>query len=130
MDTNVLVPLPLPAHIIFCIVGTLYFGFRYYQKNYLYYLLLAVAIPSTLLIYMSNERWYFIALAIEEFILAVMIFVNMRKVEKQKKTEEKAAETVPEEPDNPPADSHEPANYTVDDILADVDSSKSEGGNE
>ncbi len=93
MHENVLVPMPLPIHIIFCVIGMLYCGFRYYQKNYPYFLLLTIAIPSTLLIYISQEKWFFIALAIEEVALGLLIIINLISVSKKTALAEADANT-------------------------------------
>ena len=87
MTSNIIFPLPLPVHIAFGVIGVLFFLFMYRRKNYFYYLLLAGAIASTLLVFACDTKFSRGILGIEELILYVVIIVSMcitrKRVEKE-----------------------------------------------
>ena len=93
MNTNYVFPMPLPMHIVFCIIGLAFFLLQYYRKRYTYYLLLAFAIPSTLLIYFCKTDISYTILGIEEFILFILIIVSMILTKRKLGKEEKQAVT-------------------------------------
>ena len=91
---NYIFPLPLTAHIIFSIVGLFFFGYLYLRKKYLYHLLLAIAIPSTLLIYACyGNKILFFLFGLEQFILIVSIFVSIITLKLKQSKERKALST-------------------------------------
>lgn len=101
METNYLFPLPIPVHIIFCIVGVLFFAMQYYRKKYTYHLLLTFAIPSTLLIYACSSDMAYTILGFEELILFILILVSIALTKKRlAKQEQGTAKLLDESEDN------------------------------
>lgn len=93
MVNDFIFPLPLPVHIVFSIVGAVFFLIQYARKKYLYHLLVALAIPSTLLVYFCTNKLTFMLLGIEEAIMLILIFVFNSKA---KKADEQKSEKVNE----------------------------------
>lgn len=96
MDTTSFVfPLKLPLHIGFCVIGTLLFALQYYRKRQYHQLLLAIAIPSTLLVYTCSTELSYFLLGVEEVVLYIIILVSMimsnRKAKKKMEIEESKA---------------------------------------
>lgn len=85
MDTYIF-PLPLPAHIVFSIMGLLFFLYMFKNTKHFYHLLLAIAIPSTMLIYFCPiNTLSFTFLAIEQFTLLILIIISMVRTKKKEK---------------------------------------------
>ena len=91
MSTNYIFPLPFPVHIGFCIIGLLFFIIQYNRKKYIYQLLLAIAIPSTLLVYICRSDTAFMIFGLEELILFILIMVSIFITKKRLAKEEKEA---------------------------------------
>ena len=91
MSTNYIFPLPFPVHIGFCIIGLLFFIIKYNRKKYIYQLLLAIAIPSTLLVYICRSDTAFMIFGLEELILFILIMVSIFITKKRLAKEEKEA---------------------------------------
>lgn len=69
-------PLDFPAHIIFCIVGLAFFLYRFIKYKRVYQLLMAIAIPATLLIRAATSKAMFYAIGIAESILIIAAAVT------------------------------------------------------
>lgn len=98
---NYIFPLPFPAHLTFVIIGFLFFALMYARKKYVYHLLLAIAIPSTMLVYAcQGSKLFYYLLGIEELILIVLIFVfiAVQKRKLAKKEDENKKVTVNKTP--------------------------------
>lgn len=89
MSSNFVFPFPFPVHLIFVIVGTVFFLLQFYRKRSLYYLLLSVGILSTMLIYVCSTGVPYILLGLEELALFVLILIYMRKTHKEAEQREK-----------------------------------------
>ncbi|HPY84982.1 MAG TPA: hypothetical protein PLS20_08115 [Ruminococcus flavefaciens] len=70
-----LFPFPLPIHLAFCIISLIFFVARFVSEKHIYQLILAVAIPLSLTIHVSEERLPFYALGIIEGILLLIAFI-------------------------------------------------------
>ncbi|MEG0614269.1 MAG: hypothetical protein RR540_00825 [Oscillospiraceae bacterium] len=92
MTPGIIFPLPLPIHIIFCVISLVFFIIQYMRKKNAYLLLLAIAIPSTLLIYVCKTNLMYGLLGIEEFVLLVLIIIGIAR--SKKKTDKNTAEKV------------------------------------
>lgn len=99
MTTNFLFPLPFSVHIAFCIISVLFFGLQYYRKKYTYHLLLAIAVPSTLLIYVCKTDWAFTILGLEELVLFILILVSLFFLKKKQAKEDAQEPALPEDSD-------------------------------
>jgi signal transduction histidine kinase len=76
-------PLTMDKHIIFCIIGFVFFMLQFFRQGYKYQILSAFAIASTLLLYVNNSPAWRYAIGIIELILIIAIFIVM-SVEKKK----------------------------------------------
>ena len=75
MHGNVIFPLPLPVHIAFGVLGTIFFIAMYAKKKSFYYLLLSASMASTFLIYLCTTKLSRSILGIEELVLYILILV-------------------------------------------------------
>ena len=97
METT-LFPITAEKHIIFCIFATLLFLLQFVRTKRWYQLVMAIAIPLSLLIYInpSNEYVYYGvgvlegALLLFAFVLNIVQSRQIAKEEKQKKAEAEA----------------------------------------
>ena len=96
MHGNVIFPLPLPVHIAFGVLGTIFFIAMYANKKSFYYLLLSASMASTFLIYLCTTKLSRSILGIEELVLYVLIlvfmFIDRQKVKKKEKEQQGATE--------------------------------------
>lgn len=102
---NYVFPLPVPAHIVFSIIGFIFFMFMYFRKKYVYHLLLSLAIPSTLLIYLcKGSKLLYSLFGLEQLILIILIFVFIvvakRKETKTQNSQNKASAEETDENSN------------------------------
>ncbi|WP_044976265.1 hypothetical protein [Ruminococcus sp. HUN007] len=87
-------PLELNKHIVFCIIGFIFFMIQFFRQGYKYQIISAFAIASTLLLYVNASLTWRYALGIVELIMVIAIFVVMsveKKKEEQKAEAAKAA---------------------------------------
>lgn len=85
---NVHAPMPMGAHLAFCIIATVVYLIQFKRKKSKYYFYLTLAVDLTLLT-QFYEQWYVIAaVAIAEIILLVMSFFSYREEKKLKKIAE------------------------------------------
>ena len=81
-------PLEFSKHIMFCIIGGVFFLFQYYRQGFKYQLISAASIAGTLLLYINDsETWRYIV-GIIELLLIILVFITMSK--EKKKTENQA----------------------------------------
>ena len=85
---NIHAPLPLPMHIVFCLLATLLYIVQFARKNYNYYLYLILAVDLTILTQFFEQDYVILVLGIAEIILLVMAFVSSRKIKKAQKQDE------------------------------------------
>ena len=71
-----LFPFPFHLHIIFSIIGLAFFVYRFFQQKRPYQAIMAVAIPISLLIWMSDSKPLFYTIGICELILLISAFVT------------------------------------------------------
>lgn len=96
-------PLTFSYHLVFCIIAAIFFLFQFAHTRKVYELLLAIAIPSSLLIYLdrSNDT-LFHAVGLLVLVLLVVAFVlaiiGNIKNKKQRKQEQKARSKAAEAP--------------------------------
>jgi len=91
MSTSIVFPLPLPVHIVFGVIGTLFFIWRYAVKKEPHFLLLSISFASTFLIYICSEGLPRTILGIEELILFILILISMFISSRKNAAKEKAA---------------------------------------
>lgn len=100
MSNDFMFPFPLPFHIIFSIVGVIFFLIQYARKKLVYQLLVAFAIPSTLLVYFCNDKLTFTLLGLEELIMLILICVFLAKAKKLEDDKKEKTEEVSDENSN------------------------------
>ena len=76
METPQLFPFPLPLHIGFCIIALVFFLFRFITDKKPYQLIMAIAIPLSLALELSDNRTLYYAVGIVEFILLLSAFIT------------------------------------------------------
>jgi len=82
-------PLSMDKHIVFCVIGFVFFMVQFFRQGFKYQLLSAFAIAATLLLYLNDSTVWRNIIGVAELILIILIFVIM-SVEK-KKAEQNAA---------------------------------------
>lgn len=101
-----LFPFPFVPHLIFCCLALVFFIFRFIKQKCPYQLIMAVAIPFTLVIWVGRKVFY--GVGIVELILtvaAVVTSIIFKKKEPVKETTEGTAGETTEE--NKPTDETE-----------------------
>ncbi len=87
---NVYVPLPLKAHIIFCIIATIVYALEIYRKRSLHYAFVMAAVDATLLMQaFPNSTMVAVLAVLEVLLLGTAIALSV--IESKKKKAEKAA---------------------------------------
>lgn len=95
-----LFPFPFGLHLMFCIVSLIFFVFRFVKGKSPYQLIMAVAIPFSLIIWLSSSKTLFYTVGIVEAVLLVTAFITSivcRKKTPVAETPSGDAEEVPEE---------------------------------
>ena len=72
-----LFPIAMDKHIIFAVASSLFFLLQFIRTRKLYQLIMAVAIPASLLIYLAPENTtFFYGVGIAEAVLMLLAFVT------------------------------------------------------
>ncbi|MDO4155660.1 MAG: hypothetical protein Q4D37_02635 [Oscillospiraceae bacterium] len=75
-------PLPLPYHVVLCVLGCVFFFAQFIRLKKPYQLMMAIAMPASLLIYIQPENkilFYVVGLLIGlDMLLAVIISIVLR----------------------------------------------------
>ena len=85
-----LFPFPIGLYAIFCVIALAFFVFRFMKEKAPYQLIMAIAIPFSLLIGLSNGKTLFYLVGIVELLLLISAFVVSIVCKK------KTPETMPE----------------------------------
>ena len=98
-------PFPFPMHIAIVIISVIFFGFRFAVQKKPYQLIFAIAVPISLLLWVSNNKTLYYTVGIIELIL-ILLAVISTFVFKPKKAEAvtAAAEEKAEEAGSDKAD--------------------------
>lgn len=92
-----LFPFPLSLYMIFCIVATVFFIFRFVKEKSPYQIIMSVAIPLSLLIGYSESKTVFYVVGAVEAVLILSAFISSIVCNRKKQSEnqeEKESETV------------------------------------
>lgn len=89
---NSLFPIRMEMHIVLGMLALLVFGLQFIRYRKSHHLVLAIALPCTLLPYLSDNINLFYGVGIAEFAALVLALLLSVTVDRNKK-----AETVPEE---------------------------------
>ncbi len=88
-----LFPFPFKAHLVFCIAALLLFVFQYIKDKKTYQLIFAVAVPASLLLWLSESRTLFYAVGVMEGVLLFAALVTAIIFRDKSKSEDKNVET-------------------------------------
>lgn len=95
-----LFPFPFGLHLGFCCIALVFFVLRFIKEKLPYQLIMAVAIPASLIIWISDSKTLFYGVGIAELVLIIAAFVTsivFRKKETVFENAETAQETDSEE---------------------------------
>lgn len=92
---NTLFPIKMEMHIIFAVVATLIFIVQFIRLRKKYHLVLAAAIPATLLAYVIDSRAFFYGLGIAEAAALIAALVLCKTIDR----DPPEPETTPENPE-------------------------------
>ena len=97
MDINVF-PLPFNIHLIFVILAVALFAFQYYRCRRTYQLLIMIAVPVTLLLYINESTaWHYAIGAVEAILIIGAIVTSVFdgiRARREKKALKAAEETA------------------------------------
>ena len=99
VEQPVLFPFPFRLHLGFCCIALVFFVLRFIKEKLPYQLIMAVAIPFSLIIWISNSKTLFYTVGIIELVLIVSAFVTsivFKKKEPVPETAEPVQETEQE----------------------------------
>ena len=85
---NIYAPLPLSAHLVFCVLSTLLYAVLFNRRGKKHYLILMIAIDLTLMTQFWTDKMVIFALGIAEAILIIMTIVLTVKENKEEKEAE------------------------------------------
>lgn len=86
---NTLFPIEMKVHIIFALISLFVFGMQFIRLRKKYHLLLAIAIPASLLAYVIDSRVFFYALGIAEGAALIAALVLAKTVDRDKEADKK-----------------------------------------
>lgn len=89
---NTLFPISMEMHIGFALLALLVFGLQFIRLRKKYYLVLAVALPCSLLAYVIKDMTFFYALGIAEGVALLVAFILAKTVDRDKNPKEEPAE--------------------------------------
>lgn len=95
VETPTLFPFPLHIHLIFSCLALVFFLFQFKREKKPYQLIMGIAIPFSLVIWLSENRTLFYAVGIAELAMLIAAFVTA-VVFKNKEAEPAAGAEVPE----------------------------------
>ncbi len=99
MDAS-LFPYGIEKYLIFCVIATLFFLLQFIRTKYWYELILTIAVPASLLVYVNQESdvWFYGVGIMEAVMLvaaAVTYFIQYRKVKAAEKLAQKNKTEMP-----------------------------------
>ena len=90
---NSLFPIHMGMHIVLGMLALLVFGLQFIRYRKSHHLVMAIALPCTLLPYLVNNMKFFYALGVAEFIALILAFVLSVTVDKNKNPEPASEQT-------------------------------------
>lgn len=89
-----LFPFPFDLHILFVCISTLFLAFQFYREKKPYQLIMCIAIPISLAIWLSENRTLFYAIGIAEAVLLLAAFVTAVIFRKKEEPDTASSEAV------------------------------------
>lgn len=77
-------PIRFEVHMILALLALLVFGMQFIRFRKSHYLILAVALPCTLLPYLSDDKTFFYAVGIAEAAALVLAFILSQTIDRDK----------------------------------------------
>ncbi len=93
---NTLFPISMEMHIGFALFALFVFGLQFIRLRKKYYLVLAAAIPCSLLAYVVDNTTFFYALGIAEGAALVLAFILAKTVDRDKEEKKAVQENTQE----------------------------------
>lgn len=75
IEQTSLFPFPFSLHLVFCCISLVFFVFRFIKEKSPYQIIMAVAIPFSLIIWLSENKTLFYMVGIVEAVLLISAFV-------------------------------------------------------
>lgn len=94
MENPSFFPFPFPLHVIFCILATAFLIFRFATNKKPFQLIMAIAIPISLTLWISDNRTLYYIVGLIELILLIAAFVTSVIFRDKSTPENETAETV------------------------------------
>ena len=99
--SNSYFPIRLGVHLLLALLALLVFGMQFIRFRKSHYLVLAIALPCTLLPYLSDSTPFFYTVGVAEFVALIASFILSNTVDRDKSeqitdTQEQDAETTAE----------------------------------
>ena len=89
-DMPSLFPFPIHLHVIFAVIAAVFFVYRFITDRRIFQLIMAIAVPFSLTLWISDNRTWFYAVGIIELILLLVAFISSF-IDGGKKDKEKSA---------------------------------------
>lgn len=99
IDQPTLFPFPFSMHLVFAIISLVFFVYRFVTDKRPYQLLLAIAIPFSLTIWISENRTLFYAIGLIELVLLIAALVTAIAIRKPESEPEADGEESDDEDD-------------------------------
>ncbi|GHU52062.1 hypothetical protein FACS1894132_00870 [Clostridia bacterium] len=80
---NAVFPFSFGTHLVFAVFSAVFFILQFARLKYKYHLIMAIAIPFSLLIYVANNKPFFYAIGIIEVVFLLACAVNL-SIERKK----------------------------------------------
>ncbi len=94
IEQTSLFPFPFSLHLIFCCISLIFFVYRFIREKSPYQIIMAVAIPFSLIIWLSESKTLFYMVGIVESVLLLSAFIT--SIVFKKKTTETSSENAEE----------------------------------
>ena len=93
LRNNNIFPLPFTAHLVFSCIAFLFFIIQFARVKHKHQLIMAVAVPATLLLYVNSNKTWFYIIGFGELILLIAALITAI-IEKRKEKALAAEQTV------------------------------------
>ncbi len=97
---NTLFPISMEMHIGFALLALFVFGLQFIRLRKKYYLVLAIAIPCSLLAYVIEGMTFFYALGIAEGAALLLALILAKTVDRDRTPKETQPEAMPVQEDS------------------------------
>ena len=96
---NSFFPITLPLHIILAMLALLVFGMQFIRYRKSHHLILAIALPCTLLPYLSDNQTFFYMIGVFEGAALILSVILSHTIDRDKNAdgEKKASSETPED---------------------------------